>query len=228
MQTARRLAPPRPCSADELRNNRQKICGPPDFVEEPAKAGFKVLELCTLVRQARAPPSRCCCRATARSATAVCAGACTGCSCALLAPHYVKAKCTGLGCRKQLRCFTDSSRVSPPAHRRALLLRMPLPPPPLPPPPAMLQPGLNPEDTFVNATFRFKNSCSGGSPETELREEVLVKQCPGQDPLLQPWAADSVSVAVQARPANCECTAACRWCCRWRHLSVSARPHLQC
>jgi hypothetical protein len=98
------------------------------------------------------------------------------------------------------------------------------------PPPVMLQPGLNLEDMFVNVTVRFKDSCTGGIPEAELREEVLVKQCPGQDPLLQPWAADSVIVAVQARPANCGCTAACCWCCRWRHLSVSvlARPHLQC
>jgi hypothetical protein len=45
--------PPRLCSADELRNNRQKICGPPDFVEDPGKAGFKVLELCTLVSRCR-------------------------------------------------------------------------------------------------------------------------------------------------------------------------------
>jgi hypothetical protein len=77
----------------------------------------------------------------------------------------------------------------------------------------------------VNATFRFKNSCSGGSPETELREEVLVKQCPGQDPLLQPWAAASVSVAVQARPANCESAQQHRlYRCRRSSLALSVSP----
>lgn len=36
--------------ADELRNNRQKVCSPPDFVQDPAKAGLKLQQYCTEVR----------------------------------------------------------------------------------------------------------------------------------------------------------------------------------
>lgn len=66
------------------------------------------------------------------------------------------------------------------------------------------QPGTAPTDTYANLTATFKNACKGGDPEQRLSLQALLHTCPGQDPTLQPWEADSVEVAVEPLPANCE------------------------
>jgi hypothetical protein len=98
-------------SADELRNNRQKICGPPDFVEEPAKAGFKVLELCTLVRccAGRRPAAAAAAQLPALrllSGLVLAQGALVPC----LRRTYAKAHCIGVGCTTR-RCSAYSSSL---------------------------------------------------------------------------------------------------------------------
>lgn len=78
--------------------------------------------------------------------------------------------------------------------------------------PHHLQPGTAPTDTYVNLTATFKNTCKGGDPQQRLDLRALLRTCSGQDPLLQPWAADSVDVALEPLPANCGCTLGPRAC----------------
>lgn len=68
-------------------------------------------------------------------------------------------------------------------------------------------PGALPSDTYTNVTLTFKNTCKDGNPEQKLQLDALVRQCAGGDPTLQPWAADSVRVALEPLPDNFTCPA---------------------
>lgn len=58
------------------------------------------------------------------------------------------------------------------------------------------------------------DACNKDKP-TKLTIQALQRQCEvdgkAQDPLLQPWQADSIKIAVQPLPPNCEreCSSAC-------------------
>lgn len=89
-----------------------------------------------------------------------------------------------------------------------------------------MQAAPTPGDTYVNVTLQFVDSCNKDKP-TKLTIQGLVRQCEAggqaQDPLLQPWQADSVKVAVQAVPPNCECAAfaRCLVLCSWHNSAVA-------
>ena len=64
-----------------------------------------------------------------------------------------------------------------------------------------------PGDTYVNVTGEFVDTCNKDKL-TKITIQALVRQCQqngtAQNPLLQPWQADSVKIVVQPLPANCE------------------------
>lgn len=197
---SRRKAPAWPhglprCPADELRNNRQKICSPPDFVEDPTKAGLKLLEYCSEVGggmgwqlggRMRMVPFW------------------LG-SAQLLQgrmQHAVPASWHGGRMLSGLLCAPDGAAVAP------RLLSPPGPTVTRASPVPCPQPAPTPGDTYVNVTLEFVDACNKDKP-TKLTIQGLVRQCEAggqaQNPLLQPWQADSVKVAVQPLPPNCEC-----------------------
>lgn len=98
-----------------------------------------------------------------------------------------------------------------------------------------------PTDTRINVTLQFVDACKDDKP-TQITIQAVQRQCEAggaaQNPLLQPWQADSVQVAVQAPPPNCEPAGGlggrCLACRRvvsattvWRR-SLKAHDQLQC